>query len=40
MSPVEKHAMEEKKMRAIEQGKDDRSWIDATLTRLGCVIEA
>ncbi|SIR04390.1 MULTISPECIES: RraA family protein [unclassified Bosea (in: a-proteobacteria)] len=34
-----KHAAEEKKMAAIEQGKDDRSWIDATLARLGCDIE-
>ena len=22
------------------EGKDDRSWIDATLTRLGCAMEA
>ena len=35
-----KHAMEEKKMQAILEGRDDRSWIDATLTRLGCAIEA
>lgn len=35
-----KHAAEEKKMRAIEQGKDDRSWVDITLARLGCAIEA
>lgn len=34
-----KHAAEEKKMAAIEQGKDDRSWIDASLARLGCAIE-
>ena len=34
-----KHAMEEKKMQAILEGRDDRSWIDATLTRLGCAIE-
>jgi hypothetical protein len=26
-------------MAAIEQGKDDRTWIDATLARLGCNIE-
>jgi RraA family protein len=35
-----KNAAEGKKMLAIEQGKDDRSWVDATLARLGCVIEA
>ncbi|HEV7260393.1 MAG TPA: RraA family protein [Bosea sp. (in: a-proteobacteria)] len=35
-----KHAAEEKKMLAIEQGKDDRSWVDAALARLGCAIEA
>lgn len=35
-----KHSMEEKKMQAIEKGTDDRSWIDATLKRLGCAIEA
>lgn len=34
-----KHAAEEKKMAAIEQGRDDRSWIDATLARLGCAVE-
>jgi len=35
-----KHAAEGKKMQAIEQGRDDRSWIDAALARLGCAIEA
>ncbi|WP_199091212.1 RraA family protein [Bosea sp. ASV33] len=33
-----KHAAEERKMAAIQQGKDDRSWIDASLARLGCDI--
>ena len=33
---LKKHAAEEKKMRAILDGRDDRSWIDATLSRLGC----
>ena len=33
---VKKHAAEEKKMQAILAGKDDRSWIDAALSRLGC----
>mgnify|MGYP003582936454 CR=1 FL=1 len=31
-----KHMQEEKKMRAILAGEDDRRWIDATLQRLGC----
>jgi RraA family protein len=35
-----KHAAEEKKMQAILEGRDDRSWIDASLARLGCAIEA
>lgn len=35
-----KHAVEEKKMQAIGEGRDDRSWVDATLARLGCAIEA
>lgn len=34
-----KHLAEAKKMAAIQQGADDRSWIDATLKRLGCAIE-
>ncbi|WP_439495718.1 RraA family protein [Bosea sp. (in: a-proteobacteria)] len=35
-----KQAAEEKKMQAINEGRDDRSWVDATLARLGCAIEA
>ena len=35
-----KHEAEEKKMLAIGEGRDDRSWVDATLVRLGCAIEA
>jgi regulator of RNase E activity RraA len=35
-----KHQQEQKKMSAILAGKDDRSWIDAALTRLGCEIAA
>lgn len=31
-----KHRQEEKKMRAILAGEDDRRWIDAVLQRLGC----
>lgn len=31
-----KHAAEEKQMAAIGAGKNDRSWVDATLKRLGC----
>jgi regulator of RNase E activity RraA len=34
-----KHEAEEKKMLAIGEGRDDRSWIDASLARLGCAIE-
>lgn len=34
---VKKHAAEEKKMQAILEGRDDRSWVDASLNRLGCV---
>lgn len=38
---AKKHAQEEKKMRAILAGQpEDRSWIDATLVRLGCEIVA
>jgi RraA family protein len=33
-----KHAFEEKKMQAALEGRDDRNWIDAALTRLGCEI--
>jgi regulator of RNase E activity RraA len=35
-----KHEAETKQMEAIGQGKNDRSWVDATLQRLGCQIEA
>ena len=35
-----KHAAETKQMAAIQAGTNDRSWVDATLTRLGCEIEA
>jgi len=35
-----KHQQEQKKMSAILAGKDDRSWIDAALARLGCEIAA
>jgi regulator of RNase E activity RraA len=31
-----KHAAEEKQMAAIEAGTADRSWVDASLKRLGC----
>ncbi|MDR2112495.1 MAG: RraA family protein [Candidatus Accumulibacter sp.] len=37
---AKKHAFEEKKMRAVLEGRDDRSWIDAALVRLGCEIAA
>lgn len=33
-----KHAAEETQMAAIRAGTSDRSWIDATLARLGCEI--
>ena len=32
-----KHATEIEQMKAIEGGRSDRSWVDASLTRLGCV---
>lgn len=35
-----KHKAETKQMAAIHDGKNDRSWVDAALTRLGCEIEA
>jgi RraA family protein len=35
-----KHEAETKQMAAIGQGQNDRSWVDATLQRLGCKIEA
>jgi regulator of RNase E activity RraA len=33
-----KHEAEEKQMAAIRAGKSDRSWVDASLKRLGCEI--
>jgi regulator of RNase E activity RraA len=35
-----KHAFEEKKMQAILEGRDDRGWINAALSHLGCEIIA
>jgi RraA family protein len=35
-----KHAAEEKQMLAIAEGRNDRTWVDASLKRLGCEIEA
>ncbi|MGF9758883.1 RraA family protein [Microvirga sp. 0TCS3.31] len=35
-----KHEAETKQMEAIGLGRNDRSWVDATLQRLGCRIEA
>jgi regulator of RNase E activity RraA len=35
-----KHEAETKQMEAIGRGQNDRSWVDATLQRLGCEIEA
>jgi RraA family protein len=35
---VKKRAIEEKKMQAILEGRDDRGWIDAALARLNCEI--
>jgi regulator of RNase E activity RraA len=35
-----KHEAETKQMEAIGLGRNDRSWVDATLQRLGCEIEA
>ena len=34
-----KHDAEEQQMQAIEHGRNDRSWVDATLLRLGCKIK-
>lgn len=31
-----KHEAEQGQMAAISQGRDDRSWVDATLARVGC----
>jgi len=33
-----KHQAEIKQLAAIKQGKNDRAWVDAALTRLGCKI--
>ena len=33
---ADKHAAELKQMAAIAAGRNDRSWVDATLVRLGC----
>jgi len=35
-----KQQAEEKQMAAILEGRSDRSWVDATLTRLNCPIES
>jgi regulator of RNase E activity RraA len=34
-----KHAAETRQMENIKLGKNDRAWVDASLARLGCVIE-
>jgi regulator of RNase E activity RraA len=34
-----KHSAELKQLEAIKQGKSDRSWVDATLKRLGVNID-
>jgi hypothetical protein len=33
-----KHQSEIKQLAAIKDGKSDRAWVDAALTRLGCKI--
>ena len=35
-----KHQAEIKQLAAIKAGSSDRAWVDATLTRLGCIIES
>jgi RraA family protein len=35
-----KHQAEIKQFAALKEGKSDRAWVDAALTRLGCTIEA
>jgi RraA family protein len=35
-----KHQAEIKQLAAIKAGKSDRAWVDATLARLGCIIES
>ena len=37
-STIAKHAAEQKQMAAIAAGSNDRSWVDATLRRLGCAL--
>jgi RraA family protein len=37
---TKKHEAEEKQMAGIRRGQNDRAWVDQTLKRLGCVIEA
>lgn len=34
---TKKHAAETKQMEAIRAGKNDRAWVNATLTKLGCI---
>ncbi|MGH6760947.1 MAG: RraA family protein [Phyllobacterium sp.] len=36
---AKKHAAETRQMEAIKIGKNDRTWVDASLARLGCVVE-
>ena len=37
---TKKHEAEEKQMAGIRRGQNDRAWVDQTLKRLGCAIEA
>jgi RraA family protein len=37
---TKKHEAEEKQMAGIRRGQNDRAWVDQTLQRLGCAIEA
>jgi regulator of RNase E activity RraA len=34
-----KHQAEIKQLAAIKEGRSDRAWVDAALTRLGCSIQ-
>jgi regulator of RNase E activity RraA len=34
-----KHQSELKQLAAIKEGKSDRAWVDAALTKLGCKIQ-
>jgi regulator of RNase E activity RraA len=34
---TKKHAAETKQMEAIRAGRNDRSWVDAALSKLGCI---